>query len=160
MKLVIAIAASLILVGCGPPPAVPKAKHVQQIQQVVAAVGVTNIISESRTLFTRLSHETNLAAVPDYMAGSRYFAGLSALTNLGDVFTYESYQPDRIRIRIHNSHFDTYFIALLNPDMPDPAGFERIAGNVGFIEPGGAANRGQPVGSETNRTSSAAGPGG
>jgi hypothetical protein len=27
-------------------------------------------------------------------------------------------------------------------------------------EPGGAANRGQPVGSETNRTSAAAGPGG
>lgn len=34
---------------------------------------------------------------------------------------------------------------------------------VGFwtiTEPGGAANRGQPVGSETNRTSAAAGPGG
>jgi len=87
MKLVIAIAASLILVGCGPPPPVPKAKHVQQIQQVVAGVGLTNVISESRTLFTRLSHETNVSAVPDYMAGSRYFAGLTALTNLGDVFT-------------------------------------------------------------------------
>jgi hypothetical protein len=29
-----------------------------------------------------------------------------------------------------------------------------------IAEPGGAANRGQPVGSETNRTSGAAGPGG
>jgi hypothetical protein len=28
------------------------------------------------------------------------------------------------------------------------------------VQPGGAANRGQPVGSETNRTSAAAGPGG
>ena len=31
---------------------------------------------------------------------------------------------------------------------------------AGNSEPGGAANRGQPVGSETNRTSAAAGPGG
>jgi hypothetical protein len=159
MMSALAIAIGLTLVGCGPPPPVPKAKHVQQIQRVVAAVGVTNIINESRTLFTRFSHETNVSAGPDSMTGSRYFAGLSGLTNLGDVFTYESYQPDRIEIRIYNSHFDTYFIALLNPDKPDPAGFERIAGNVGFIEPDGAANRGQPVHSDTNQASSSAGPG-
>ena len=70
MRSALAITIDLLSAGCGPPRPVPKAKHVQQIQQLVAAVGVTNIISESRTLFTRLSHETNVSAVPAYMAGS------------------------------------------------------------------------------------------
>ncbi len=157
MKALLAIVASLIIVGCGPPPPVPKATHVQQVQRVIALVGLTNIMNESRILFTRLSHETNVSAVPDQMAGHRYFSGLSGLTNLGDVFTYKFYERDRVDIRVHNSHFDTYHIVLLNPDMPEPAGFERIDGNVGFIEPGGAADGSQRIRSDTNSTSSAAG---
>ena len=142
--------------GCEPPP-VPKEKHVQQIQQVIATVGVTNIINESRTILTRLSHETDDSGYYMLTPGDRRFAGLSGLTNLGSPFHYSTLEPDRIRIRIYNSHRDVYSIALLNPDMPEPAGFERIAGNVGFIEPGGPPNGSEPVRSETNRTSSAAG---
>ena len=156
MKTFLAIVASMILLGCGPPPPVPKATHVQQVQRAIAQAGVTNIVNESRTLFTRLSHDTN-SPFPEYMADNPYFAGLSGLTNLGDVFTYAPYEPDRISIRVHNSHFDTHFVALLNPDMPEPAGFERIAGNVGFIEPDGAANGSHPIRLKTNSTSSTAG---
>ena len=162
MKTFSLIVLSMMLVGCGPPPPVPKHTHIKQVQGAIAkAGGVTNIINESRTLFTRLSQKKNPAPFygAEYGTEDPCFHGLSGITNLGDVFHYASYEPDRIHIRIHNSHFDTYFIDLLNPDLPEPAGFERIAGNVGFIEPDGAANRGQPIRSETNRTSSATGSG-
>jgi hypothetical protein len=156
MKTLLAIVASMVLVGCGPPPPVPKELHIQQVQRSIAqAGGVTNIINESRTLFRRLSEKKD--AAPFYGAEDQCFQGLSGITNLGDVFHYASYEPDRIHIRIHNSHFDTYFIDLLNPDLPEPTGFERIAGNIGFIEPGGAANRSQPIRPETNSTPAAAG---
>ena len=156
MKTLPAIVAIAILVGCGPPP-VPKATHEQQIRRTIAAVGVTNIISESRTLFARLSHETNASAYQMLMPGDRHFAGFSSLTKLGHPFDYASNQPDRISIRVYNNHHDVYSIFLLNPDMPEPPGFERIAGNVGFIEPDGAANASQPNRSQTNSTPSAVG---
>lgn len=143
----------ITVMGCSPPPS--KEAHITQVQHAIAkAGGETNILSESRTLFRRLSREDN--SVPFYTADNRCFEGLSGITNLGDVFYYE---PERIHIRIHNSHFDTYFIDLLNPDRPEPPGFERIAGNVGFIEPKGASNRSQRIRSETNRTSVPAGSG-
>jgi hypothetical protein len=127
-----------------------------QVQRAIfKAGGETNIVNESRTLFARLSHKNGSA--PFYTLENRCFAGLPGITNLGDVFYFE---PDCIHVRIHNSHFDTYFIDLLNPDRPIPAGFERIAGNVGFIEPVGAANRSQPVHSATNPASLEAGSGG
>lgn len=61
----------------------------------------------------------------------RCFDGLSGIQSLGDVFYYQS---GYVRIRVHNSHWDTYFIYLVNPDQPPPANFERIAGNVGFMD--------------------------
>ena len=137
-KSVFAMVACIMLVGCTPSP-VSKETHIKQVQGAIAkAGGETNILNESRTLFARLSHETNfvLCSVKD----DRYFEGLSAMTNLGDVLRYEPYEPDRVSIRIHNSHFDTYFITLVNPDFPQPPGFERIGGNVGFIEQDGATN--------------------
>ena len=76
----------------------------------------------------RLSQQTN--SVPFYGAEDDCFRGLAGITNLGDVFYYA---PQCIHIRIHNSHFDTYFIDLLNPDLPEPTNFERIGGNVGFL---------------------------
>ncbi|HWW00882.1 MAG TPA: hypothetical protein VNZ64_14395 [Candidatus Acidoferrum sp.] len=158
MKSVVGLFICIVLVGCGPPPPVPKGTHVKQVQQAIArGGGATNILTESRALFARLSMETNY--VLDEIAGSKWCDGLTGITNLGDVFHYDPSNPDYIRVRIHNSHFDTYFIDLLNPDLPEPAGFERIAGNVGFIEPGGAANRSQPVRPETNQPSAAAGSG-
>jgi hypothetical protein len=157
MKTLLTTVVGIMLIGCGPPPPVPKKTHIQQVQRAVAkAGGETNIANESRTLFTRLSQIKN--PEPFYTTeDQRLFHDLLGITNLGDVFHYAAYEPDRIHIRIHNSHFDTYFIDLLNPDRPEPKGFERIVGNIGFIEPNGAANGSQPIRSETNRTSSAAG---
>jgi len=153
MKWLFQVVLCISLIGCAPPPA-SKATHIKQVQRAVAkAGGETNILTESRTLFVRLSHKTNFALAE--MAGNRCFEGLSGITNLGDVFQYEPSEPDRVQIRIHNSHFDTYFIYLLNPDLPQPSGFAPIAGNVGFIE-GVAAKGSQPIRSETNRASSAA----
>jgi hypothetical protein len=157
MKSLLPIIACIFLVGCAPPP-VPKATHIKQVKQAIAtAGGETNILNESRTLFMRLSLIKNPA--PFYGPEDRSFQGLSGITNLGDVFWYSSHEPDHIHIRIHNRHFDTYFIDLLNPDLPEPAGYVRIAGNVGFIEPDGPANRSQPIRPETNRASAAAGSG-
>jgi hypothetical protein len=125
---------------------------VKQVREAIAkGGGETNILTESRTLFERLSTRTNY--VLSGMADSRWCDGLTGITNLGDVLHYDPSRPDRIELRIHNSHFDTYFVALLNPNFPEPSGFERIAGNVGFIEPGGPANGCQPVRSETNQAS-------
>ena len=136
----------MILAGCHPPP-VSKETHIKQVQGTIAkAGGETNILSESRILFARLSHETNFILygmeggrylTNCCMEDGRYLEGLSAITNLGDVLRYEPFQPDRVSIRVHNSHFDTYFITLVNPDLPEPPGFERIGGNVGFIKQDG-----------------------
>jgi hypothetical protein len=125
--------ACVALSGCGPSPPVPKSVHLKQVQAaIVKAGGETNILTESRTLFARLSSQTNY--ILDERAASKWCKGLNGITNLGDVFDYEPYKPDRIEVRIHNSHFDTYFIVLVNPDVQDPSGFERIAGNVGFAK--------------------------
>jgi hypothetical protein len=146
MKSAFSVFVCAIIVGCSPPPS--KEAHIKQVEREIAqAGGESNIVAESRTLFRRLSSEAQI-----YGREDRCFEGLHGITNLGDVFIYE---PDYIHIRIHNSHFDTYIIELLNPDRPQPEGFQRIAGNVGFLERGGAMNRSQPVRPETNRTSAA-----
>jgi len=133
VKNILGTIACIALVGCGPPPPVPKEMHVKQVRQAIArAGGETNILTESRTLFSRF--EEMKGSGPFHSPEEKCFEGLSGITNLGDVFWYSSNEPERIQIRIHNSHFDTYFIDLLNPDSPEPAGFEKIAGNVGFIE--------------------------
>jgi hypothetical protein len=129
----------VLLVGCAPTP-VSKEVHRKQVESAIAkAGGETNILSESRTLFARLSNQTNYVLSP--MAGNRRFESLAGITSLGDVFHYDPSSPDHIEVRIHNSHFDTYFIALLNPNLPEPPGFERIRGNVGFIEQSNRMNR-------------------
>jgi len=133
MKSVLGIIACIVLVGCGPPPPVPRETHVKQVRKAIEkAGGETNLLTDSRTLFARLLQTADSA--PFYGPEDQCFQGLSGITNLGDVFWFSKQEPDRIHIRIHNSHFDTYFIDLLNPDLPEPVGFERIAGNVGFIE--------------------------
>src|SRR5437660_1325962 len=95
VKSVLPIVACAMLMGCGPPPPVPKETHLKQVQQAIAkAGGETNILSESRALFMRLAGGTNNS--PFYMAGDRRFEGLSGITNLGDVFQYEPSEPDRV----------------------------------------------------------------
>jgi hypothetical protein len=139
------------LVACDQPSS--KEQRTKQVQREVASAGgEAKILDESRILFARCS--TQDWSHPFVTLENRCFTGLTAVTNLGDVFYYH---PDHFEIRIHNSHRDTYFIALLNPDQSEPDRFERVAGNVGFIEPDGATNRSQPVGSPTNRASVAAG---
>lgn len=133
MKNVFGIIACIALIGCGPSPPVPKETHVKQVlQSIVMAGGESNILTDSRILFARFKEMGDSA--PFHTPEEKYFQGLPSITNLGDVFYFSSKEPDRIHVRIHNSHFDTYFIDLLNPDSPEPTGFERIAGNVGFIE--------------------------
>ena len=155
MKALIVMVAGMLLAGCGRPPAVSKATHISQVKlEIAKAGGVTNVVNESRTLFARLDLKRDTAP---FVAKDECLHGLSGLTNLGDVFFFEP--PDHVRIRIHNSHFDTYFIALLNPDLPAPANFVGIAGNVGFIEPNAAANQSQPVASEPSPKPVASGSG-
>jgi len=133
VKSILAMILCMILMGCAPSPG-SKETHIKQVQRESAtAGGETNILNQSRILFMRLSGETNVVVFP-VRERNRWFEGLSGITNLGDVFYYEPFESDRIRVRIHNSHFDTYFIYLVNPDLPRPASFERIVGNVGFIE--------------------------
>jgi len=121
------------LSGCGPPSPVPKSVHLKQVQAaIVKAGGETNILAESRTLLARLSGQRDF--ILDDLAGSKWCEGLNGITNLGDVFHYYPDRSDQVEIRIHNSHFDTYFIVLVNPDVQEPSGFERIAGNVGFAK--------------------------
>ena len=139
------------LVGCSPLPS--KEAHIKQVQRaIVKAGGEAEILKESQTLFPRCS--AKLWSVPGVGREDSCFHGLPGIQSLGDVFYYE---PGHVCIRVHNSHRDTYFIYLLDPEQPQPASFERIAGNVGFIEPGGAAQGSQPIRSETNGASSAAG---
>ncbi len=135
MKLVSLVILCFALTGCDRPSS--KTARVQQVrQEVVQGGGETRILDESRILFARCS--TQDWSFPFVTAENHCFAGLTGITNLGDVFYY---YPDHFEIRIHNSHVDTYFIALLNPDRPEPTGFEKIAGNVGFINLDAAAKR-------------------
>src|SRR5437016_2516887 len=127
MKWISAAILLFALVGCDRPSS--KEARIQQVrQEVVRGGGEARILDESRILFARSATQewSSLFVTPE----NHFFAGLTGITNLGDVFYYH---PDHFEIRIHNSHVDTYFIALLNPDRREPTGFERIAGNVGFI---------------------------
>jgi hypothetical protein len=118
----------VFLLGCSP----TKEDHIKQVKLEIAnGGGEAAILKESEILFGRFSAESK--SFPILSGDDRHFAGLSAITNLGDVFTCENYEPDRVGIRIHNRHEDTYFIYLLNTNLPEPTNFERIAGNVGFI---------------------------
>src|SRR4051794_6083331 len=111
MRIVLSLLACVMLVGCSPPAPISKEQHIKQVlDSVVKAGGETNILKESRTLFLRLSKETN--PPPFYTTDDKCFEGLSGITNLGDVYYYQAYEPDHIEVRIHNSHFDTYFIHL------------------------------------------------
>jgi hypothetical protein len=129
MKWMFLFPVCLILIGCGAPPS--KEDHIKQVRDVIAkAGGETKILNESRILFPRCS--AHVWSMPGVGPEDSCFDGLPGIQSLGDVFYYAS---DHVRIRVHNSHRDTYFIYLLNPDKPPPANFERIAGNVGFIDP-------------------------
>jgi hypothetical protein len=72
--------------------------------------------------------------------------------------TFDNYAP----------YHRTFIVRSEAPDVPVPPDHDQLKGvyiTLGDVEmrgreQGGAANRGQPVGSQTNRTSAAAGPGG
>jgi len=123
----------VIFIGCFPPS---KEAHIKQVRQrITKAGGESEILKESRVLFPRCAKRE--WAEPGVGLKDSSLYGLPGIQSLGDVFFYKW---GKIRIRVHNSHRDIYFIYLLDPDQPQPAGFERyferIAGNVGFLSPG------------------------
>ena len=131
MKGIAHIVVGLLLIGCGQAPS--KNVHIEQMQRAIAkAGGEAEILKESQILFPRCSAKA--WSMPGVGREDGCFRGLPAIQSLGDVFYYK---PGHVRIRVHNSHRDTYFIYLLDPEQPQPANFERIDGNVGFIEAGG-----------------------
>lgn len=136
MKSVTAILLCLVILGCSP-SAPSRAEQVKQIQSAVAQVGGEGqILKESKILFPRCRSKT--WSMPGVGPEDRCFDGLAGIQSLGDVFFF--YEPGHVRIRVHNSHSDTYFFYLVDPDKPQPAGFECIVGNVGFIEESAPAN--------------------
>jgi hypothetical protein len=128
MKWMLLLPLCLMLIGCGGAPA-SKADHIKQVQKVIAdAGGEAKILAESRILFPRCLSKA--WSFPGVGPEDHCFDGLPGIKSLGDAFYYESGQ---VRIRVHNSHKDTYFIYILDPDKPPPENFERITANVGFI---------------------------
>lgn len=153
-KAVLPVLLCLALLGCWSRQS-SKVARIRQVQRAIAvAGGETNVLNESRVLFSRLSKHTPLLLGPE----SSCFEGLRGITNLGDAYFYQHHTSDRVRVRVYNSHFDVFFIHILNPDMPEPAGFERVAGNVGFIVPSGAGKGSESARVPADQTSSAARP--
>jgi hypothetical protein len=108
-----------------------KAQHAKQIQRIVQDCGgESELLKESKEFFARC--RTVALHMPGRGDSDPVLANLPCIHSLGDVFFY---QPGHVRIRVHNSHFDTFFIYVLDPDQQPPANFERIIGNVGFIKP-------------------------
>ena len=137
---VFAILACSILAGCFPSGPSSKQERIKQVEGIIAkAGGEVEILRESKELFSRCSGKT--WAAPGRREDES-LKGLSGIQSLGDVFYYEE---AHIHIRVYNSHQDTYFIYLLNPEKPRPENFECIAGNVGFItQRDQSANQRQP----------------
>jgi hypothetical protein len=156
MKRHVPLILCMVLVGCSP----TDEAHMREVRADVAKAGGSAVVlTESRTLFARMTNEADTAFLQD----GHCLDGLPAIRSLGDVFHYNpkgSTLPDRVVIRRYNSHRDTYFIQLVNPEefkKSEPRAFRQIVGNIGFIEPDGAANGSQPIRPETNLTSPTAG---
>ena len=106
----------------------------RQVQLAIAkAGGLNNVLAESKILFERFSGKSPPLNYEE-ASGSAYFKGLAGITKLGAAFSYSADKPDRIEVFVFTNPFDKYAIELLNPDCPEPAGFQRIAGNVGYMQ--------------------------
>jgi hypothetical protein len=119
------------------PPVMGEA-HVREVRTAVEkAGGRSAILRESRILFARLTNESDIILS---LENTRRLDGLPGLKSLGDVFHYYPKGgglPGRVLIRRHNSHWDTYFIQLVNPEeiqKSELEGFIQIVGNIGFIK--------------------------
>ena len=129
-----------------------KEGHVRQVREAVErAGGEAEILKESRLLFPRCAGKT--WSMPGVGREDHCLDGLPGIRRLGDVFYYAS---GVVRIRVHNNHFDTYFIFLLDPDQAPPAVYERIIGNVCFLNLGRGTNTSAQALSERNRVLPAA----
>ena len=112
---------------------VSKDTHLRQVRLAIAkAGGVSNVLTESKILFQRFSAKPP-ALNYENISGSSYFMGLLGITKLGAAVSYSVDRPDRIEVFRFTNSFDKYAIELLNPDCPEPAGFQRVAGNVGYL---------------------------
>src|SRR6266481_2619704 len=103
----------ILLAGCSP----TEEAHIREVRAAVSKAGGSSVIlAQSRILFSRLTNETKSVTLMPY---GKTLEGLSGITSLGDVFSYEPENttlPDRVVIRRYNSHRDTYFIQLANPE--------------------------------------------
>src|SRR5438045_510915 len=99
------------LAGCSP----VRQAHEREVRAAVEkAGGISVILTESRKLFASL---TNKSESIRFLQQGQWLDDLPGIKSLGDVFHYESKMsslPDRIVIRRYNSHWDTYFIQLIN----------------------------------------------
>jgi hypothetical protein len=130
MKKTFLVVLCLSLIGCDHPTT--SEERVQQIRtSVVKAGGATTVDAEARILIGRMV-KTKIQQGMPVASEDPMLNGLSGLTNIGDVFEYYG---NRIQVRIHNSHSDTYHVDLLNPDLPRPTNFVEISGNVGVVGP-------------------------
>jgi hypothetical protein len=112
----------------GHPKPLTKQDHIRQVQAAVSkAGGEDKILAEARILLNRMPKGAGPIRPGNY---NDYFEGLTAITNLGDVFRNNG---NRIEIRVYNNHFDVFHIAVLNPDNPTFGDFEPIVGKIGFI---------------------------
>ncbi len=106
-----------------------------------------------------LIHATNstmlVGAGPEFMAD---LASILAWPTWRDIDRSPPRDPWAVvRLIITNDHGQALHMRLRDEY---PSERLRLLSYRRITEPGGAANRGQPVGSETNRTPAAAGPGG
>ena len=129
MKSVLAILLCVMAVGCSP---TSKEARIKQVQQMIQrSGGEAEMRKESEILFSRCSAKK--WALPGVGPEDRVFDGLRAIKRLGDVFYYE---PGYLRVRVHHTFRGSYFIYIVDPTRPEPVNFERIVGNVGFLESG------------------------
>src|SRR3954469_906575 len=128
MRMPLIVALSLALIGCEG----SRTQHIRQIQRAVQDHGgESELLKESEELFARCR---TAGACGPLMAASHTpaLANLPCILSLGDVFYY---RPGRVDVRVHNSHFDTFWLSLFDPDQQLPASFDPIIGNVGFLDP-------------------------
>src|SRR5205814_6478597 len=120
--------------GCAP----KKQAHEQEIRAIVEKAGGSSVIlTESQKLFARLTNKNESIL---FLQHDGWLDDFPGIRSLGDVFSYSrktSILPERIDIRHYNSHWDTYFVQVINPKelrKTQPKGFKQIVGNIGFIE--------------------------
>lgn len=134
------VVAAVLLAGCGPPPPVPKATHIKQIQQVIASVGASNIAgnvgfinpasashgSEPVDDFPGYSHESGNLGAFILQNGSKVGAHIRKTNNLPSLTGNWRFKEDADGIQIyiigdHFSELQTFLTAAFGPPAYPPS---------------------------------------